>query len=549
MEEYSEIFHFIWKQGGPVKLKKLKEIFNQVINLQDVLEGNKRLFWVSKITKSDWEVRAKIPDVELCGLYLKGVCYDWNCSALHMCKSFLLSRKSCKGSCKKGLSHSIKDSHNEKVLGALALDDSIMTLLRSSFPRLCDSFQVSGKCGKYFCGYLHLCIFYVQGKCKKECQFGARLGLSKKEVHGLTSAHNMKVFSTFGLFREKRDVFLTKILFHSKSEEDNPVMEFSDFSSDFISLREKTSPSVKVSVNNESLATASFPISRSLCNELKDPDLITSMKTRDLDFYVTSICAFDDYGIELNEEIAIIKPSVADISKFILSNFKEGYCLLNAEGLQSLFPENSGEDILKWFEGRQRYFRISEGKNELKRVYPCFVDVEPCTSYWGKDAAAKCMKDKCGKFHICYRLITGEIHNHNSCTQNHSFEDKAVMQLIKCNKLESYTDDQLLALLQNRLPFVCSNYQTGSCKEGERHCSMLHICEGFVTKSCAKMEDICGLCHETALTSNQAERIANEFHIPLPNLQNLVLIKSTKQKAGVTNFKGNLCSFLNISEK
>ena len=163
-----------------------------------------------------------------------------------------------------------------------------------------------------------------------------------------------------------------------------------------------------------------------------------------------------------------------------------------------------------------RYFRLSKGKNNSKRVYPCLVDdVEPCTSYWNKGTVSKCMKEKCGKFHICKWMILGEIHNHNTCTQNHSFAVETVMHLIKNNKLESYTNDQLLILLWNRLPFVCSQYQANSCAEGEKHCSMLHICQGYVAKSCAKSEDICGLNHETALTSNQAEWISDEFHIPL----------------------------------
>ena len=37
-----------------------------------------------------------------------------------------------------------------------------------------------------------------------------------------------------------------------------------------------------------------------------------------------------------------------------------------------------------------RYFRLSKGKNNSKRVYPCLVDVEPCTSYWNKGMKEKC---------------------------------------------------------------------------------------------------------------------------------------------------------------
>ena len=269
-----------------------------------------------------------------------------------------------------------------------------------------------------------------------------------------------------------------------------------------------------------------------------------SRKPREPDFHTANANDFNNViCAKSNEKIAVTEPSIEDVLSYILNNFDEGYCLLNDKGLQSMFPKTSVEDITKWFGMKQRHFRISASKSNSERVYPCFVDVEPCTSYWKTGAAATCMKKKCGKFHICKRMILGEIHNHNSCKQNHSVAVYTMMHLIKNNKLESYTDDQLLVLLRNRLPFVCSKYQEKSCEEGETHCSMLHICQDYVTKSCAKIEDVCGLSHKTALTSNQAERIADEFHIPLASLENLLLIKSVKQKAVVTNFKGNIYSF------
>ena len=294
--------------------------------------------------------------------------------------------------------------------------------------------------------------------------------------------------------------------------------------------------SVGISLNNATLYNF-----RSLPDVLNDLEL-TSSKPRDPDFDKANVYDFMNViCTKLNKKIAGIEPSIEDVLSYVLNNFEEGYCLINTKGLQSLFPTKSVEDIRKWFETKQRHFRISGGKSHSKRVYPCFVDVEPCLSYWSTTAAI-CMKNKCGKFHICKRMILGEIHNHNSCKQNHSFAVDAVMHLIKNNKLECYTDDQILVLLRNRMPFVCSKHQTSSCEEGENHCSMLHIRQDYVTKSCAKIEDICGLSHETALTSNQAERIADEFHIPLASLQHLLLIKSVNEsvKAVVTNHKGNL---------
>ena len=89
-----------------------------------------------------------------------------------------------------------------------------MKLLRSSFPRLCASFQENGKCEKLFCGYLHLCVLYVQGKYRNECQLAVQFALSKQETHGLKSPHNIKMLSSFDLLQKKRHVLLGNILFH-----------------------------------------------------------------------------------------------------------------------------------------------------------------------------------------------------------------------------------------------------------------------------------------------------------------------------------------------
>lgn len=166
-------------------------------------------------------VRVKL-DVELCSLYPQGIC-DGSCTSLHICKSFLLSGKFCKEPCKSGFSHDIRDSHNKTVLDGYNMDDYGMKLLRSSFPRLCASFQENGKCGKYLCGYLHLCIHYIQGKCQNQCQLAVRFGLSKQETHGLTSPHNVKVLSSFDLLQKKRDVLLGNILYHSGFAVDNEI--------------------------------------------------------------------------------------------------------------------------------------------------------------------------------------------------------------------------------------------------------------------------------------------------------------------------------------
>ena len=66
-----------------------------------------------------------------------------------------------------------------------------------------------------------MCIFFVNGKYKNECQFAARTNLSKQDVHGLTSPHNKRVFSSFDLVKKKREIPLGNILLHSELEGNN----------------------------------------------------------------------------------------------------------------------------------------------------------------------------------------------------------------------------------------------------------------------------------------------------------------------------------------
>ena len=1001
MDVQVAIFNFIKDQEGAVYLNQLKQRFNQVPNLKAVLEENS-LFWISKITENNWEIRAKL-DVELCTSYLQGIC-DGSCTSLHICKSFLLSGKFCKQPCKSGFSHDIRDPHNKTILDGYNMDDYGMKLLRSSFPRLCASFQENGECQKFFCGYLHLCVLYVQGKCQNECQLAVRFGLSKHETHGLTSPHNVKVLSSFDLLQRKCHVLLGNILFHSEFEVDNktemnsersqsvikdsdqgksklqkknirmclsylngtcregndckrlhfckevlidsakcpgnncrygfshdpfdennckiikskwkdmgdkkkivtamsecfprvcrpnetkscgnkdckklhicsyflfdvcenkrctlshkltdehnmkvfkhyhmanmitqkkdiivsnilvskvhkqnklgekltganskqarcsfedeesrvsgstatqrslilcsyylegkcdkgnyckrlhlckeflincnrcpgnsckfnfshdpfdennariikskwthtdpkliisflresfprlckkyekedckdgyckklhicedflfntcenndcylshniadehnnnvferynladlskkPMMyilpniliskrvgspsvsgisaytnlrkpsqfssrkslgkstttisgaegdiNFAHFASNESILSERSVAevflneesnlrgidnksnrfahfpdqySLKERVNNEKMIAkpqlkrgssevasagiqlpGSFVINSSeipLSKKLVDSEHTKSNKASDLGFSATNSYNVNTIGTtKEGAQKTIVKPSVEDVSSYILSNFDEGYCMTNDIGFQLLFAEKSDEEILKWCKMQQRYFRFNVCENNTIRIYPCYVDVEPCSLYWTRRG---CKKGKCGKFHICKRLMLGEIHNHNSCTQNHSFENGTSKQLIKCNSLESFTEKQILVLLKNRFPFVCPNYQRSSCAEGDEKCSMLHICQHFVTNKCAKTDDTCDLNHEAALTSEQAERISEEFHIPQSRLLIALLIKGTIQKTGATKFKGKFYSFLNIRRR
>ena len=105
--------------------------------------------------------------------------------------------------------------------------------------------------------------------------------------------------------------------------------------------------------------------------------------------------------------------------------------MINDSGFQLRFAEKSEEKILKWCKMQQRYFRLNVSENNTIRIYPCSVDVEPCSLYWRR---SRCKKGKCGKFHIIKRLMLGEIHNHKSCTQNHSFESMSTTEIVIISK-------------------------------------------------------------------------------------------------------------------
>ena len=110
--------------------------------------------------------------------------------------------------------------------------------------------------------------------------------------------------------------------------------------------------SIRKSVNNDSITTVNTSSFGSSSNELGDPELITS-KTSNPDFHTTNTCDFIVIGTKSDEKVAILKPSIEDVLSYILNNFSERYCFLNASWVHSLFPEKSMEDVTKWFEMKQ----------------------------------------------------------------------------------------------------------------------------------------------------------------------------------------------------
>ena len=164
MDQIKGIHYGIFKQFQGVCCRN--DLLNIGIHGRDIdsiigkLKDNPRLFWVSQPSVSESvEIRTKV-HIRLCGLYLNGKCTSSTCSALHLCKNYLISGKFCMDAqCKFGFSHDIHDAHNSKVWVEVSAECNIrmptMKLVRSSFPRLCETFRKNGTCEKVFCGYMH----------------------------------------------------------------------------------------------------------------------------------------------------------------------------------------------------------------------------------------------------------------------------------------------------------------------------------------------------------------------------------------------------------
>ena len=177
--DLDRIYKFLSSQFKPTSISILQDKFPEVDGILTLLSSSPEIIWISKHSEEYWEVRAKC-SINLCYQYLDGTC-GGDCSDLHLCKDYLLSEKACPGKCKFGFSHDIQNKHNKLLLPSNYNKHNKLSILRSSFPRLCNSFTWRGKCSKLFCASLHLCPAYINGTCVRSCRV-TRLSQLPKEV-------------------------------------------------------------------------------------------------------------------------------------------------------------------------------------------------------------------------------------------------------------------------------------------------------------------------------------------------------------------------------
>ena len=414
----------------------------------------------------------------LCYHYLQGNCkLEENCTRLHICKNFLMQL--CpQEHCKYGLRHEILDGNNLGILetkGFLEMSNvEIMFRIVEAFPRVCKVYEI--ECSNDDCGKLHICLNFLFNKC---------LSLSCTYSHNFKDIHNMKVFQSYGmlnLLKQRKEYIVANIL----------VSELD------------TSP-------------------QSMDNRLQPMDENFEKRIeRDMSVQLKRSSKRSTLFKELLGIITPIqkKQTKDNILSFLLNNFEDMYCSIHDQHFQSLFIGET-EDIKSWLSKQTRYFRLKEKSDGNIIVIPCLADVEPCTEYW--KLKSRC-DGNCGKFHICKKIILNEVHNHNSCNYNHNFLDKHSVKLVKQSNIDFCTDEQILKLLQNRYPFICSEYQNQTCSEGEQFCSMIHVCRKFMLKKCINTEEDCELKHESAFSDDHAERISKAYHIPKTQLKTLCIL-------------------------
>ena len=435
--------------------------------------------------------------MELCTSYLQGIC-DGSCTCLHICKSFLLSGKFCNQPCKSGFSHDIRDSHNKSVLDGYNMDNYGMKLLRSSFPRLCSSFQKNGQCQKFFCGYLHLCVLYVKGKCQNECQLALRLTLSKHETHGLTSPHNVKVFSSFDLLQRKRHVLLGNILFHSEFEVDSETEMNSERSQSVI----KDSDQGKSKLQKKSIRMC-LAYLNGVCREGNDCNRLHFCKEVLID---STKCPGNNCRYGFSHD-----PFDENNCKIIKSKWK--------------YIEDRKKIVTAMRESFPRVCRPNETKScrnkDCKKLHICrYFLIDMCVNK--KCVFSHKLADKHNmnvfthynmtslitqkKDIIVSNILVSKVHkwkktgeNNTDGNSNQGMEilgDSNCLELARC----SFEDEEIKvsgsAAIQRPL-ILCSYYLEGKCNKGNK-CERLHICKEFLINFNKCPKNICrfGFSHD-----------------------------------------------------
>ncbi|XP_069122746.1 uncharacterized protein [Argopecten irradians] len=161
-------------------------------------------------------------------------------------------------------------------------------------------------------------------------------------------------------------------------------------------------------------------------------------------------------------------------------------------------------DVQKWFRFHKRRFKLFEKNGKILYISAFYRDVTICLGYnWLFGRMKSCSKTDCEHFHICKNYISGHCSFAESCRFSHSFRDANNLEHKKKLGLLEFSDKEMVIILGNRYPRICSEFlKTTSCSVGE-DCPKLHICSLSLRGKCKKNAEDCPLGHSFETEHNK----------------------------------------------
>ncbi|XP_060068547.1 uncharacterized protein LOC132548685 [Ylistrum balloti] len=220
---------------------------------------------------------------------------------------------------------------------------------------------------------------------------------------------------------------------------------------------------------------------------------------------------FEDEGVDENKIFSYLVKSCGGFIAF--GDFVKECDLIPAE-----------LDKNKWFRCHKRRFKLFEKEGEILYVSAFYRDVTLCLGYNGLFGRSKiCSKTDCEHFHICKSYISGHCSFGETCRYSHNFRDASIVEHKKKLGLLEFSDKEMMIILGNRYPRICSEFlKTTTCSVGE-NCPKLHMCSLSLKGRCTNETD-CPLGHSFDTDHNRWVLQSLEY-ITWLNTQSRLLLK------------------------
>lgn len=552
-----KIYRWLVERKGKSKvfLSTLEEKYPSESCLEERILGCQQFFWTSFITSSQIEVRPKVKNIRLCTHYLKNNerCTMDACGKLHLCPVNLLSPNFCTNPCRRRLSHNATTEHNKTVVLDAApmrlqgqLSRQIPMLIKSSLPKLCEDIFNNGRCDKYFCRDLHMCLDHLKGRCIGKCKYSLTSGIHKQILHDFGRPNTREILESFG-FNDRVTVHNKEILLYNILL---PEWIHDEFDDNEILVTSKTENVVQSSILNtgEILGISNIdygilqtpnnlplPLDNNAphLNQTKSlsstkfkeySDLHHTGKQTQRSTSATSISNVENLTATTSQHLHY-QQKICDASQSNVENAKKlAHKIYLSMCEQKKSSVNLGnkpdENVIKYLsEELKNYFRLVQ-KGRTTFVFACPKDVIFCTNHWQKyKSCTSCSSYFGPKLHICPKIIFNDNGCFTShCQMNHDIFSSEALSILKNAGLGGFDEDQLKFLLKLRFPGICNSFGGGGGKRQRRPicspstCTSFHVCINFLRGEC-RVEGDCNKGHEESLISEQAKRLMDEYQI------------------------------------